>query len=57
LQPNTNFIATIYEDGPNADYLHNPTEVKIRKIEVNNRSSIALHLATGGGAAISIIKK
>jgi len=57
LEPNTKYIATIYEDGKNVDYMKNPKAIKIRKIEVDNTSKLDLHLAASGGVAISIIKE
>ncbi|MCF6180882.1 glycoside hydrolase family 97 protein [Lutibacter sp.] len=57
LEPNTNYIATVYEDGKNADWKNNPTAVSIRKITLDNTAKLTLHLAPGGGTAISIIKK
>ncbi|MGV6844664.1 MAG: glycoside hydrolase family 97 protein [Lutibacter sp.] len=57
LNKNTKYTATIYEDGKNADYKNNPTAINIRKIEVDNTSKLELHLAAGGGVAISFIKK
>ena len=50
------YTATIYEDGEDAHWDNNPTSYNIRKIKVNRSSNIRLHLAPGGGAAISILK-
>ncbi len=57
LQPNTKYKATVYEDGKDADWFKNPTSVNIRKIMVDNTDKLKLHLAPGGGTAISFIKQ
>jgi len=57
LEPNIEYIATIYEDGKDADWFKNPTSINIRKITVDNLSELALHLAPSGGTAISFIQK
>jgi len=57
LDSNTKYTATIYEDGKNADWKNNPTSVNIRKVTLDNKTKLTLHLAPGGGTAISIIKK
>ncbi len=51
------YEAIIYEDGKNAHWNDNPTDLNIRKIEVTNQSKETLKLAAGGGFAISLIKK
>jgi len=57
LNPDTKYTATIYEDGKNADWKNNPTSINIRKITVDKTTKMTLHLAPGGGAAISFIKQ
>ncbi|WP_421795549.1 glycoside hydrolase family 97 protein [Haliscomenobacter sp.] len=51
------YVAKIYEDAPDAHWKNNPTAYKIRSIEVSNQSVLALKLAAGGGAAVSLIPK
>ena len=51
------FLATIYEDAPDAHWEKNPKAYKIRKIEVTSKSKIDLNLAAGGGTAISFEPK
>ncbi|MBR6746899.1 MAG: glycoside hydrolase family 97 protein [Muribaculaceae bacterium] len=51
------YIATIYEDSKDADYLSNPTGYKIRQIEVTSKTQLKQSLAPGGGFAIRIVKK
>ena len=48
------YTAIIYEDGPDADYRTNPYPVNIRKLDVDRTTVLHLHLAPGGGVAISI---
>lgn len=57
LKPDQIYDAIIYEDGKNAHWDKNPTDLNIRKIEVSRNMNLDLNLASGGGAAISIIKK
>jgi len=57
LSEGKTYEAIIYKDGKNAHWDKNPTAVDIQKIEITKSSSIKLHLAAGGGAAISIIAK
>lgn len=51
------YVAKIYEDAPDAHWKNNPTAYKIRSIEVTNQSVLALKLAAGGGAAVSLMPK
>jgi glucan 1,4-alpha-glucosidase len=55
LEPGKNYIATIYKDGPDADWKENPTDYLIQNIEVDAGSTLDLQLAPGGGAAISLM--
>ena len=48
------FIATIYEDGKDADWNANPQSYNIRRITVTNKSILKQRLAPGGGVAISL---
>lgn len=56
LSQGFSYDAIIYKDGKNAHWDKNPTDLVIQKIKITNKSSIDLHLASGGGVAISIIK-
>jgi len=53
LSPNKKYEATIYQDGSDADWEKNPKSYVIKTIQVNSKSKIKLHLAKGGGTAIS----
>jgi glucan 1,4-alpha-glucosidase len=55
LEPGKNYIATIYKDGPQADWKNNPTDYVIQNIEVDAGSTLDLQLAPGGGTAISLM--
>ena len=57
LEPGVTYDATIYADGPKAHWDKNPTDIKIKKMQLNNTSSMKFHLAPGGGCAISLMKK
>ncbi len=51
-----NYMAIIYEDGPDADYRTNPYPMTIRRLDVDKTSVLHLHLAPGGGVAIQLLK-
>jgi hypothetical protein len=53
LSPNKKYTATIYADGADADWQKNPKSYAIKTIQVTSKSKIKLHLANGGGTAIS----
>ena len=50
------YRATIYEDGPEADFERNPYEMTIRQIAVTKADTLHLRLARSGGAAVRIEK-
>ena len=51
------YMAIIYEDGPEANYRTNPYPMTIRRLDVDKTTVLHLHLAPGGGAAISIMMR
>lgn len=53
LSPNKKYQATIYQDGKEADWQSNPKSYAIKTLQVTSKSKIKLHLAKGGGTAIS----
>lgn len=53
LSSNKKYKAVIYQDGKDADWKNNPKNYDIKTIEVTSKSKIKLHLANGGGTAIS----
>lgn len=54
LNKGRKYIATIYADGPEANWESNPQAYRIEKREVNSATVLRLTLAPGGGAAVSI---
>lgn len=57
LPKGVQYIATIYEDAPDAHYKTNPQAYRIRKIEVTNKSKLKQKVAAGGGTAIKLTRK
>lgn len=53
LSPDKKYKAIIYQDGKDADWLKNPQSYMIKTMQVTAKSKIKLHLANGGGTAIS----
>ena len=53
LSPNKKYQAIIYQDGSDADWQDNPKSYTVKTIQVTSKSKIKLHLAKGGGTAIS----
>ena len=56
LDEGATYRAMIYEDGPEADYEHNPYEMTIRQMNVVKGDTLYLRLVRSGGAAIRIEK-
>jgi hypothetical protein len=56
LDPNTSYVATIYEDGKDAHYITNPQSYHIYKTIVTSKSKLKQKLAASGGFAISLKK-
>ncbi len=56
LDPETQYVATIYADAPDANYKTNPQSYTIRKVLVNKNSKLTQQTVEGGGYAISIKK-
>ncbi|HSP82187.1 MAG TPA: glycoside hydrolase family 97 catalytic domain-containing protein, partial [Gillisia sp.] len=54
--PEGEFKAILYEDGGNAHYNDNPTDIVIREQILTNKDTLQLKLAAGGGVAISFEK-
>lgn len=55
LEAGKTFTAIIYEDGEGAHWEKKPKVVNIRKMTVKKGEMLALKLAAGGGAAISLM--
>jgi alpha-glucosidase len=54
LEPGRRYVAEIYADGPNANWLTNPLPVAMSRKAVTRASRLRLVLAPGGGQAIRI---
>jgi alpha-glucosidase len=54
LTPGRRYVAEIYADGPNANWLDNPLPVAITRRTVTSATRLRLVLAPGGGQAIRI---
>ncbi|WP_026705464.1 glycoside hydrolase family 97 protein [Flavobacterium soli] len=59
LEKGTSYTATIYQDGPGADYKTNPYPVVISTKTVDRSTDLSFKLASGGGVAVKFaaIKK
>lgn len=55
LKPGTKYRATIYADGPNADWKTNPTSYTISEREVSAADTLDVVMAPGGGQAVSFM--
>ncbi len=56
LDPAKEYVATLYADGKDADYEHNPTSYQIKKGRVTAKTKISVKLARSGGFALSLIE-
>ena len=54
LDEGKSYLATVYMDGPDADYKLNPQSYKIVSGRVDSKTVLKLHSAVAGGYAISI---
>ncbi len=54
LEPGRQYVAEIYADGPNANWVDNPLPVTITQQTVTQATRLRLVLAPGGGQAIRI---
>ena len=55
LRPGVRYTATVYGDAPDADWVTNPYAYEIVTRCVTASDTLSLHLAPGGGAAVSFI--
>ncbi|TAE74481.1 MAG: glycoside hydrolase family 97 protein [Bacteroidetes bacterium] len=53
LNKNQVYVATIYQDGKDADWEKNPKAYQIQNILVKNTNTLKIGLANGGGCAVS----
>ncbi len=55
LDPDVEYLGTVYSDGTDAHFRNNPKAYEIRKYRVDHTSQLTLTCAPGGGYAISLI--
>ncbi|MCF8302362.1 MAG: glycoside hydrolase family 97 protein [Bacteroidales bacterium] len=55
LKEGKTYKATLYKDGPDAHWDNNPTDYTIEEMEIDHNSKLNIHLAAGGGFAMSIM--
>ncbi|WP_321332657.1 glycoside hydrolase family 97 protein [uncultured Bacteroides sp.] len=56
LDPDKQYVATLYADGKDADYVTNPTSYQIKKGLVTAKSKLSVREARSGGFALSLIE-
>jgi len=52
LEPDIDYVASIYADAPGASHQDNPTAIRITRERVSAESVLRIELAAGGGQAI-----
>lgn len=57
LEPDTEYTAQIYADGPDANYENNPESYTYSELTVTSSDVIPMKLATSGGCAVRFVKK
>ena len=57
LKPGVEYVARIYADGPDADWISNPESYTIEERSVTCADTIEVKLAAGGGQAVSFMPK
>ncbi|MBB3205847.1 alpha-glucosidase [Rhodopirellula rubra] len=57
LDPNVQYVATLFEDGADAHYQTNRESYRVRKIEVKQGDVISANMAAGGGHCVLISQK
>lgn len=53
LEPGKTYVATVYSDAPDANYLTNPQAYEIREFRCTSKSTLVQKAVEGGGYAIS----
>ncbi len=56
LEPGKKYVATLYSDGKDADFIQTPTAYKIKKGIVTSKNKMNVRLARSGGFALSLIE-
>ncbi|MDO6431890.1 glycoside hydrolase family 97 protein [Flavitalea sp. BT771] len=55
LDAGKKYVATVYKDAPDADWKDKPEAYVIEQVTVTSKTKLAVKLAAGGGAAVSIV--
>ncbi|WP_321307753.1 glycoside hydrolase family 97 protein [Marinifilum fragile] len=55
LEDGKKYMANIFEDGDNANLENNPTDIKIRKVQVDSKSVLTVKMIESGGQAVAIV--
>ena len=55
LEEDKKYMASIFEDGDSANLENNPTDIKIRKVQVDSKSVLSVKMIESGGQAIAIV--
>lgn len=55
LEDGKKYMANIFEDGDNANLENNPTDIKIRKVQVDSKSILTVKMIESGGQAVAIV--
>ncbi|WP_321281454.1 glycoside hydrolase family 97 protein [Marinifilum fragile] len=55
LEDGKKYMANIFEDGDNANLENNPTDIKIRKVQVDSKSVLPVKMIESGGQAVAIV--
>ncbi|WP_321478416.1 glycoside hydrolase family 97 protein [uncultured Bacteroides sp.] len=56
LDPGKQYVATLYADGKDADYVTNPTSYQIKKGLVTSKTKLSVKEARSGGFALSLME-
>lgn len=56
LKPGKKYVATLYSDAKDADFIQNPTAYQIKKGIVTSKNKMNVRLASSGGFALSMIE-
>ena len=56
LDDEQTYQAALYKDGEHAHWDKNPTDIDIEKLTVDKNTKLTIHLAEGGGFAMSLMK-
>ncbi|MDL2297173.1 glycoside hydrolase family 97 C-terminal domain-containing protein, partial [Bacteroidales bacterium OttesenSCG-928-E04] len=56
LDPDKKYVAILYADTEDTDYLTNPQSYMLKKINVNKKSKLSQQIVAGSGFAISIFE-